>query len=201
MPNQASTTHAEVENPLPKILASLSGLPVSQLDVLLREQPSLSPPRGAEVLQRTQRVPRPLSEVFAFFAKAENLQLLTPTFLDFRILSPLPIAMQVGTLIDYRIRLRGLPMRWRTRISAWQPLYRFADEQLSGPYSLWWHEHLFAEQDGCTLISDRVTYRAPLGFIAHPLVVRRELARIFDFRTAVIAQRFGPTQAAVGFSG
>ena len=199
MPNPPSPTQAEQANHLPSILGSLSSLPLPQLEALLREQPSRMPPRGAEVLQRTARVPRPLSEVFAFFAQAENLQLLTPSFLDFRILSPLPIAMQVGTLIDYRIRLRGLPMRWRTRISAWQPPHRFADEQITGPYSFWWHEHLFTEQDGYTLISDRVTYRAPFGFIAHALVVRRELARIFDFRTAVIAQRFGgaPTNAKI----
>lgn len=175
---------------LAQILSVSSTLPKLLLQNLLREQPTLPPPRGAEVLLRNQFVPRPLAEVFPFFAQAANLQQLTPSFLDFRILTPLPIQMTVGTLIDYRIRLHGIPMRWRTRISAWQPPYRFADEQLSGPYSVWWHEHLFAEQDGGTLITDRVVYKSPLSFIAHPLIVRRELSRIFTYRRQVIGQRF-----------
>ena len=191
MSNRPSADPRTQESELARNLSRISALPEPLLQTLLREQPTLPLPRGAEVLLRQQLVPRPLAEVFPFFAQAENLQHLTPSFLDFRILTPPPIAMAVGTLIDYRIRLRGLPMRWRTRIAAWQPPHRFADQQLRGPYSVWWHEHLFAEQDGGTLITDRVVYKAPFSFIAHPLVVRRELARIFDYRTQAIAARFG----------
>lgn len=167
-------------------------LPADVLAKLFADQPTLSAAQQArsEVLQRRLWVPRPLSEVFEFFAEAQNLQKLTPSFLDFRIVTPQPIAMAVGTLIDYRISLRGIPMGWRTRISAWQPPHRFADEQLRGPYSVWWHEHHFVEHDGGTSILDRVHFRAPFSFLAHPLMVRRELAKIFDYRTGVIAARF-----------
>lgn len=181
----------EPRDDLIQALSRESALSPTQIADLLRQQPTRSIPDGAEVFLRRQKVPRPLSEVFSFFAQAENLQQLTPAFLDFRILTPLPIAMQVGTLIDYRIRLRGLPMRWRTRISVWQPPHRFADEQLRGPYSVWWHEHLFAEVDGGTLITDRVLFKSPLSILAHPLLVRRELARIFDYRRQRVAERFG----------
>lgn len=142
-------------------------------------------------LDRSLWVPRPLSSVFPFFADAKNLEQLTPDWLRFQILSPLPIEMRVGALIDYRIRLYKIPMRWRTLISAWEPPYRFVDEQIRGPYSLWWHEHTFVEQDGGTLLEDHVRYRAPLGFIAHPLMVNRQLQRIFDYRTEVIRRLFG----------
>lgn len=187
----SQTPAIEPDRDLATALSQASALPLPQILDLLRQQPTCTTPRGAEVLLRTQHVAKPLSEVFPFFAQADNLQRLTPTFLDFRILTPLPITMQVGTLIDYRIRLHGLPMRWRTRISAWQPPYRFADEQLSGPYSLWWHEHLFAEHQGGTLLTDRVVFKSPLALLAHPLLVRRELARIFDYRHRIIAEHFG----------
>lgn len=195
MPSQTSPDPRTADSELAQILSKINALPRSLLQQLLREQPTLAPPRGAEVLLRQQWVPRPLADVFPFFAQAENLQQLTPAFLDFRILTPLPIPMAVGTLIDYRIRLHGLPMRWRTRISAWQPPHRFADQQLSGPYRVWWHEHLFAEQDGGTLLTDRVVYKAPLSLIAHPLLVRRELARIFDYRRQIVGERFGHAAA------
>lgn len=146
--------------------------------------------RGSELLTREIWVPQPLSEVFPFFAEAQNLEKLTPSWLKFSILSPLPVEMKVGALIDYRIKLYGVPMRWRTLISAWEPPFRFVDEQLRGPYSVWWHEHTFVERDGGTVVSDRVRYRAPFGLLAHPLMVRRQLQRIFDFRTEAIRARF-----------
>jgi hypothetical protein len=129
--------------------------------------------------------------VFPFFSEAKNLEQLTPDWLSFQILSPLPIEMRVGALIDYRIRLYKVPMRWRTLISAWEPPYRFVDEQLRGPYSTWWHEHTFVEKDGGTLLADHVRYQAPLGFFSHPLMVNRQLQRIFDYRTDVIRRLFG----------
>ncbi len=144
----------------------------------------------AEELIREVWVPAPLPQVFTFFSEAQNLEKLTPSWLRFSILSPLPIEMKVGTLIDYRIKLFGVPMRWRTLISAWEPQTRFVDEQLRGPYSVWRHEHRFAERDGGTVVSDRVLYRAPFAFVAHPLLVRRQLRQIFDYRTEAIRSLF-----------
>ena len=152
---------------------------------------SLHMPSACQQLVRELWVPRPLSEVFPFFSEAKNLEQLTPDWLNFQILSPLPIEMRVGALIDYRIRLYKVPMRWRTLISAWEPPHRFVDEQLRGPYSIWWHEHTFVEKDGGTLLADRVRYQAPLGFLSHPLIVNRQLQRIFEYRTDVIRRLFG----------
>lgn len=154
---------------------------------LVREKQLLA----AECLDRSIWVPQQLSQVFPFFAEAKNLEQLTPDWLRFEILSDLPIEMQRGTLIDYRIRLYGIPMRWRTLISSWEPPFRFVDEQILGPYSQWWHEHTFEERDGGTLLRDHVRYRAPLGVLSHPLMVRRQLRRIFDYRTEVIQRLFG----------
>ncbi len=140
------------------------------------------------LLEAEQVVPRIRDEVFPFFADASNLETLTPPWLGFRILTPRPILMRPGTIIDYRISLRGIPMRWRTLISTWEPPYRFVDEQLRGPYARWVHEHTFDEVPGGTLCRDRVSYALPvggqLGRWAHTLFVRRDLERIFAYRRA-----------------
>ncbi len=144
-------------------------------------------------LERTQIVPRPRSEVFAFFSDAANLEALTPPFLKFQIKTSLPIAMGTGTLIDYQLRLHGIPIKWRTLIEAWEPETRFVDLQLKGPYRLWRHTHTFADHPQGTEISDVVDYAlplAPLSSIAHPLI-KRQLKTIFDYREQVVAQRFG----------
>ena len=127
----------------------------------------------------------PLDRVFAFFADAGNLEAITPPELRFVILTPLPIAMAVGARIDYRLSLYSVPFTWRTRITAWEPGRRFVDEQESGPFALWIHEHRFeARSPTSTRIRDEVRYRlplSPLGEIVHPLV-RRKLERIFSYR-------------------
>ena len=147
--------------------------------------------RGAWSLVARQRVDIARNELFPFFADAANLARLTPPEVGFRILTPLPIAMAAGALIDYEIRLRGLPMQWRTEITAWNPPIEFSDVQLRGPYAEWIHEHRFIElSPRSTLVEDHVTYRLPLGWLgamAGPLV-RHQLRRIFTFRREVIAR-------------
>lgn len=159
--------------------------------------PALAPPdrapddavastRGIGVLEVTQRLSAPLERVWPFFADASNLERITPRWLRFRVLTPLPIAMSEGTLIDYRLRWRGLPIRWRTRIARWDPPRSFVDEQLRGPYRLWRHTHTFERSGGQTVMRDRVEFRAPFGWISHPLIVRRDVARIFQHRRATL---------------
>jgi ligand-binding SRPBCC domain-containing protein len=146
-------------------------------------------------LERTHLVERPREEVFAFFADAANLEAITPSFLRFSIRSPLPIAMREGAHIEYALHLFGVPLRWRTLISVWEPGVRFVDEQLSGPYALWRHTHTFESVPGGTLVGDVVEYAlpfGPLGRLAHALAVRATLARIFDHRRDAIARLLPP---------
>jgi ligand-binding SRPBCC domain-containing protein len=141
-------------------------------------------------LRRELWLPLPLEEVFPFFADAGNLEAITPVQLRFRILTEQPITMAEGTLIDYRLKLNGIPLRWRTRISEWNPPHAFTDEQLKGPYKQWIHRHTFEARDGGTLMTDHVRYKlplTPLGDIAYPLI-RRQVEGIFDHRNAVIPQ-------------
>jgi ligand-binding SRPBCC domain-containing protein len=146
---------------------------------------------GAFTLSRSVWLPAFPEDLFPFFAAAENLNLLTPPWLHFRILTPLPIDMRAGTLITYRLRLRGIPLRWLTQISAWDPPRLFIDRQLKGPYREWVHTHRFTAVDGGTRVEDHVRYRVPGGALVHALVVRPELERIFDFRQrALLAALF-----------
>jgi ligand-binding SRPBCC domain-containing protein len=148
---------------------------------------------GYHTLRREQRLPGAPDEVFPFFADAGNLEAITPPWLSFRIVTPRPIPMGAGTLIEYRLRLRGLPISWLTRIETWEPGVRFVDAQLRGPYALWHHTHEFAPAPGGgTLMRDTVRYALPLGpagALAHRLFVRRDLERIFDFRQEAVAHR------------
>jgi len=147
-------------------------------------------------LVREQFIPRPRDEVFAFFARPENLQLLTPAFLHFAFLTPSPIAMHAGARIDYRIKLWGVPMRWATRIDRFEPPLLFTDEQLRGPYRRWHHTHEFHEVEGGT---------RPLGRAAHRFFVRRSLRQIFDYRRQKVAELWSaadcPAETSGGASG
>jgi ligand-binding SRPBCC domain-containing protein len=146
-------------------------------------------------LERQQLIPRPRNLVFAFFAEAANLEILTPEFLRFQILTPLPIVMQPGTRIDYTLQLCHIPFHWQTRIEAFEPPLRFTDVQLSGPYQRWHHLHEFYEAPGGTLVYDRVTYAVPYGIVGtlvHFGFVRRALKRIFDYRQRRLTTLFPP---------
>jgi ligand-binding SRPBCC domain-containing protein len=153
-----------------------------------------------QILQREQRLPGTPDEVFAFFADAHNLETLTPPLLHFRVVTPEPIAMGAGTLIRYRLRVRGMPVSWLTEIREWDPPHGFVDEQLTGPYALWHHTHTFEPlADGGTLMRDVVRYRigfGPLGAIANRLLVRRDVEAIFDFRAERIPALLAAARAA-----
>ncbi len=135
-------------------------------------------------------LPRPIGEVFSFFADAGNLEVITPPWLRFEILTPRPIVMRAGALIDYRLRLHGVPLRWRSEITVWDPPRRFVDEQRRGPYRRWIHEHTFAERDGGCEVRDLVRYRVPFGAAADRLFVRRDVGRIFEYRARRLAEIF-----------
>jgi ligand-binding SRPBCC domain-containing protein len=146
-------------------------------------------------LERRQRVELPLDQAFAFYGDAHNLERITPPLLRFEVVTPRPIEMGVGTLIEYRLRLHRVPVRWRTRIEAWEPPRRFVDVQVRGPYSLWEHTHTF-EEDGpdATIIGDRVRYSIPfglLGELANRLLVRRDVEGIFDYRREAVERELG----------
>lgn len=147
-------------------------------------------------LQTSLFVPRPLQEVFAFFADAHNLQRITPPWVDFRIETPAPIAMHVGALIDYRLKVRGVPVRWRTEITDWQPPHRFVDTQLRGPYWRWVHTHRFREAPGGTVVDDDVDYAVPGGRLVNRLLVQRDLRAIFLHRQRAILDAFDAAATA-----
>lgn len=130
-------------------------------------------------------MPLGLDETFAFFSDAGNLERLTPPWLNFKILTPRPIAMREGTLIDYRIVLYGIPIPWRTRIDVWEPGVRFVDRQLSGPYLWWHHEHRFDAVEGGTRVTDHVEYLPRMRWVSRGLV-RRDVERIFGYRQEIL---------------
>lgn len=142
-------------------------------------------------LKRSLEIPLPRDKVFEFFANAENLERITPPQLGFNIVTPTPIEIEKGTLIDYKISMHGIPMTWRTEITEWDPPHQFVDTQLSGPYKQWIHTHRFtAIDENTTLMEDEVRYRLPLeplGDLAHFIVVG-ELEKIFAYREKVIPE-------------
>jgi ligand-binding SRPBCC domain-containing protein len=145
-------------------------------------------------IEREQFVERPPEEVFDFFSEARNLERLTPPWLGFEVLTPEPIAMRPGTRIEYRLRLHAVRVRWVSRIEIWAPGRAFVDRQVRGPYRLWHHLHEFSVVEGGTRVADRVHYAMPfgaLGGLTHAAFVRRDLARIFDFRQQAVARLLG----------
>ncbi|HUN89376.1 MAG TPA: SRPBCC family protein [Terriglobales bacterium] len=148
---------------------------------------------SAYVFRAEQWIDRNITDVFAFFSRAENLQRLTPPWLHFRILGVEPNPVRKGTLIRYSLRWRVFPLRWTTEIVEWDPPHRFVDVQLKGPYRLWHHEHRFVAEGARTHISDEVHYELPLGVIgslAHRLKVRRDVETIFAFRRKAVEKVF-----------
>lgn len=152
-----------------------------------------SHPRGVHRYFESTLLPFPIERVFEFFSKPENLAAITPPEMQFRIVTPLPIVMGQGTLIDYRLKVFGFPMGWRTRITHWDPPYAFADEQLRGPYALWLHTHNFADEGGKTRMDDEVLYKMPLwplgevgGFLVH-----KKVEEIFRYRRRRIREILG----------
>ncbi|MGZ5411029.1 MAG: SRPBCC family protein [Solirubrobacterales bacterium] len=150
----------------------------------------------ARILERSQRLELPVEEAFAFHADACNLEAITPPWLGFRVTTPGEVEMRAGTLIDYRLKLHGIPVRWRTRIEAWDPPHRFVDAQIRGPYSLWEHTHTFKpDGPGAVVIADSVRYAlplGPLGALAHAAFVGRDLERIFDYRREAVRKQLAP---------
>jgi hypothetical protein len=150
--------------------------------------------RGAHRFEAEQVVAAGVEETFAFFSDAANLDAITPPSLHFTILTPLPIVMREGALIEYRLRLLGLPIHWLTRIDAWEPGRSFTDTQLRGPYALWVHHHSFSRDPHGTRIRDRVDYALPAPYLTapvHALFVRPMIEKIFAYRREIIARVLG----------
>ena len=144
-------------------------------------------------VHQEQLLSYPIEQVFRLLASPENLNLLTPPWANFSILSPQPIEMAVGTIIEYRIRLRGMPVNWRSEITEWQPPFAFCDVQRRGPYRFWVHRHTFEEKPDGTLVTDHVDYRVLGGALVNRLFVAGELRRIFGYRKTRLHELFPDT--------
>lgn len=141
------------------------------------------------VLHREVWLPARIEVVFEFFSDAANLQLMTPPWLHFRVLTP-RAPIEQGSIIDYRLRLHGIPIRWQSEITVWEPPRRFVDEQRRGPYRRWVHTHTFATRDDGTVVSDDVDFEVPFAFVSARFV-ERDVKRVFDYRREVLERLFG----------
>lgn len=143
-------------------------------------------------LQTEIWLPCLLNDVFIFFADAGNIDRITPSWLRFEILTPLPVVMRPGALIDYQLRIHGIPIRWRSKITEWNPPFSFVDEQRRGPYRRWRHQHTIAERDGGTLAGDHVEYAVWGGALVNKLLVERDVQNIFRYRQQTLLSIFYP---------
>lgn len=153
-----------------------------------------------QTIERQVWLPLPPARLFRFFADPWNLERITPPFLRFRVLCSSTRQVGEGTLIDYRLRLHGLPLAWRSRIEEWTPSTRFVDRQVRGPFALWHHVHELEPARGGTVVRDRVRYRLPFGLVGSVVagsLVRRDLERIFDFRRDAVRDIFRPSDEGV----
>lgn len=142
-------------------------------------------------------LPHARDKIFDFFADPRNLDRLTPAWLKFRIAKPDTTKIVRGAILDYRLRIHGLPIHWQSEISAWEPPNRFIDRQIKGPYSLWIHLHYFEDSDGGTIVGDDVEYAVPGGTIVQKLLVAPDLDRVFEYRHYVLDKLFNPTNCAL----
>lgn len=133
----------------------------------------------------------PRDVVFPFFSDARNLEVITPPWLHFEVLTPLPITMGTGAIIEYRLRIRGIAVRWQTEITVWDPPFRFVDEQRRGPYRKWIHEHTFGERADGSEMRDLVRYLVPGGWLMNFLFVQRDVRQIFEYRARKLSDLFG----------
>ena len=143
-------------------------------------------------LRKSVWLRQPRAKVFEFFSNPGNLDRLTPAWLNFAILTPATSQIKQGARLDYRLRIRGVPIRWQSEITVWEPPHRFVDRQTKGPYSLWIHEHTFAERDNGTLVGDNVEYAVPGGTIVQKFLIAPDLERIFNYRHKILQQLFNP---------
>ena len=153
-----------------------------------RQSRSLKP--GQFLLKTQLELAAPLESVFGFFSDAFNLEKITPPWVQFRILTPPPIELRVGALIDYHLRIHGIRIGWRTEITEWEPPQRFTDRQLHGPYKLWNHTHEFESTANGTIMRDRVHYAVYGGWVVERLLVRNDIRKIFVYRNQQIAAHF-----------
>ncbi len=153
------------------------------------------PDRRGYRLSCEQWLPAPLETVFEFFSDANRLEEITPDSLSFHVETPGPIDIAAGTIIDYRLRVHGIPLRWRSEITVWEPPFRFMDVQLKGPYRNWEHEHTFREADVGTIVGDTVHYAVPGGSLIHRLFVQGDLKRIFAYRQKILADHFAANES------
>jgi ligand-binding SRPBCC domain-containing protein len=143
-------------------------------------------------LQASVWLPQPREQIFGFFSEPKNLERITPPWLRFEILSPAEFAVDRGTRIDYRLRVRSMPLRWQSEIIVWEPPTRFVDQQTRGPYRVWIHEHTFSEHQGGTIAGDNVVYAVPGGKLVQKLFVAPDLDRIFHYRHEILQSIFNP---------